>query len=69
MNLIITLRYTILIYEIFRYIKFLYYVPFPNAEFLSVADIKYKADVELTYSPEIIDLVNLLEEYKVLEQG
>jgi predicted transcriptional regulator len=47
--------------------KFLYYLPFPNAERLSVAEIMAKAKVDEEFSLEILDLVDLLEKYGVIQ--
>lgn len=46
---------------------FLYHLPFPKAEFLSLADIMHKAGVEQGLAPEILDIVELLEKYNVIE--
>jgi predicted ArsR family transcriptional regulator len=48
--------------------KFLYYLPFPKAEPLSIADIMQKARIDETLAPEILDLVQLLERYDVIEK-
>jgi predicted transcriptional regulator len=47
--------------------KFLYHLPFPNAEPLTVDEIMHKAGVDEHLAPEIIDLVQLLEKYMVIE--
>ena len=47
--------------------KFLYQLPFPTAEFLTVTEIMQKAGVDKSQSPEILDIVKLLEEYGVIE--
>lgn len=47
--------------------KFLYHLPFPKAEPLTVAGIMQKAGLEESLAPEILDLVQLLEKYKVVE--
>ena len=47
--------------------KFLYHLPFPKAEFLSVADIMHKAGVEDEFAPEIMDIVDILLRYQVIE--
>jgi predicted transcriptional regulator len=47
--------------------KFLYHLPFPNAEFLSVADLMRKANVDESYAPEILDIVDLLVKHEILE--
>jgi predicted transcriptional regulator len=47
--------------------KFLYHLPFPKAEPLAVDVIMRKAGIEAALAPEIIDLVQLLEKYHVIE--
>ena len=47
--------------------KFLYHLPFPKAEPLTVAEIMHKAGVAEELTPEIMDLVDLLEKYYVIE--
>ncbi len=47
--------------------KFLYHLPFPKAEFLSVANIMHKAGVEDAFAPEIMDIVDILLRYQVIE--
>lgn len=47
--------------------KFLYHLPFPKAEALTVTEIMRKARVEQELAPEIFDLVQLLERYNVIE--
>ena len=47
--------------------KFLYHLPFPKAEALTVNEIMRKAGVEPELAPEIIDLIQLLERYMVIE--
>jgi predicted transcriptional regulator len=47
--------------------KFLYHLPFPKAVPLSVADIIQKAGIDETLAPEILDLVQLLEKYDVID--
>jgi len=49
--------------------KFIYNLPFPNAEFLSIAEIMEKADVGADLAPEILDVVELLEKYNVIEEN
>jgi len=46
---------------------FLYHLPFPNAEFLSVADIMHRAGVDEELAPEILDIVDVLTRHKALE--
>ena len=45
---------------------FLFHLPFPNAEFLSIGEIMRKADIDETYIPEILDIVDLLVNYEVI---
>ena len=47
--------------------KFLYHLPFPKATPMSVAGIMQKAGVEEHLAPEILDLVQLMEKYGVIE--
>ncbi len=47
--------------------RFLYHLPFPTAKPLSIAEIMAKAGIEATYAPEVLDIVNVLENYKVVE--
>ena len=46
---------------------FLYHLPFPNADPLPIADIIRKAKVDEELAPEILDIVQLLEKYEVIE--
>ena len=47
--------------------KFLYQLPFPTAEYLTIAEIMQKTGVDKIHSPEILDIVGLLEKYGVIE--
>ena len=47
---------------------FLYNLPFPNAEFLSIAEVMEKANVGTDLAPEILDIVELLTKYGVIEE-
>lgn len=47
--------------------KFLYHLPFPKAQPMSVAEIMQKAGVDESLAPEVLDLVQLLEKYDVIE--
>jgi predicted transcriptional regulator len=47
--------------------RFLYHLPFPKAEPLPVNEIMQKAGIGESLAPEIIDLVQLLEKYSVIE--
>jgi len=47
--------------------KFLYHLPFPKATPLSIAGIMHKASLDESLAPEILDLVQMLEKYGVIE--
>ncbi len=47
--------------------KFLYNLPFPDGEHLTLEEIRVKASVETEQMPEIKDLVEELIQYKVIE--
>ena len=47
--------------------KFLYHLPFPGAEFKSVKEILYIADINESGVYEIIDIIEVLENYKVID--
>lgn len=47
--------------------RFLFHLPFPNARSLSIVAIMERANVEASLSPEILDMVDLLEKYGVIE--
>ncbi len=47
--------------------KFLYHLPFPKAAPLTIAEIMQKAGIDGDSGPEILDLVQLLEKYEVIE--
>lgn len=47
--------------------RFLFHLPFPKAEPLTVQEIMQKAGIDENLAPEIIDLVQLLEKYNVIE--
>jgi len=47
--------------------KFLYNLPFPDGEHLSLEEIRVKAGIEPEHMPEIRDLVEELIQYKVIE--
>lgn len=46
---------------------FLFHLPFPQADYLSIAEIMHKANVEESYTPEILDIVELLIKYEIIE--
>ena len=47
--------------------KFLYHLPFPKTSPLSVAEIMQKADIDESLAAEILDLVQLLDKYNLIE--
>lgn len=47
--------------------KFLFHLPFPTADFLSVIEIMKKAGVDDANTPEIIDIVAVMVEFGVIE--
>ncbi len=47
--------------------RFLFHLPFPNAAALGVGDILRVADIPESANPEVLDLVNLLVKYDVIE--
>jgi hypothetical protein len=47
--------------------KFLFHLPFPTADFLMIKDIMKKAGIEDANTPEIIDIVNVMIEFGVIE--
>jgi ribosomal protein S25 len=47
--------------------RFLFHLPFPNAEPLTVEEIMHKAGIDLSVAPEILDLVQLLQKHNVIE--
>lgn len=47
---------------------FLYHLPFPNTEALTIAEIIRKAGLDEDVAPEILDIVNVLEKNEVIEE-
>ncbi len=47
---------------------FLYNLPFPDGQFKSIIEIMKNSEIESENLPEIIDIVNLLIEYRVIEK-
>lgn len=47
--------------------RFLFHLPFPTAEPVSIGDIAGRAGIEGTNIPEIIDIVNVLIDFGVIE--
>jgi hypothetical protein len=48
--------------------KFLFHLPFPSAEPMNVDDIMIKAEVDESNRSEIHDIINVLEDYGVIEE-
>jgi len=49
--------------------KFLFHLPFPTAEPLSISEIMNKAGIDGANIPEIIDIVQVLTDLKVIESS
>ena len=49
--------------------KFLYHLPFPTADAMTIAKIMEEADIDRSCLSEILDIVDLLREYEVIEVG
>jgi hypothetical protein len=49
--------------------KFLFHLPFPTQSFKNVAQIIKKAEIDEAYVPEILDIVEVLEQYKIIEKA
>ena len=47
--------------------KFLYHLPLPGADAMSITKIMEKSDIDVSCIPEILDIVEVLEEYGVIE--
>ena len=48
--------------------KFLFHLPFPTAEFQSISSIMQKAEVDSSNTSEILDIVDALIEFGVIEK-
>lgn len=49
--------------------KFLYHLPFPTAQPLTINEIIDKAGIEPVHQMEIVDIVEVLEEHGIIERG
>jgi len=49
--------------------KFLYYLPFPTAQPLTIKEIMQQAGIEPEHQMEILDIVEVLDENNVIEHG
>jgi len=47
--------------------RFVYHLPFPNAKFLSISEIMTKAGIEGSLTSEILDIVDMLENFGIIE--
>jgi predicted transcriptional regulator len=47
--------------------RFLFNLPFPDADALSITEIMQKAELDPTLAPEILDLVDVLSQHQVIE--
>lgn len=47
--------------------KFLYHLPFPTADYLSIQQIIKKAGLDKTCTSEILDIIKILKEFNVIE--
>lgn len=49
--------------------RFLFYLPFPTAEPICISDIMRLAGIESTHIPEIVDIVQVLTDFGVIEKS
>lgn len=49
--------------------KFLFHLPFPTQPFKSVTEIIRKAEIEESFIPEILDIIEILDQYKIIEKA
>ncbi len=49
--------------------RFLYHLPFPNAAYLTVKEIMEKAGLDKVFVSEIVDVVDLLKQFQVIESS
>lgn len=47
--------------------KFLYHLPFPNSPYLTIQEVADRAYVDQSFINEIIDIVEVLKEFRVIE--
>jgi len=48
--------------------KFLYHLPFPGAEYQTISQIMDRAGIDGNHISEVLDIVNVLIDFKVIEQ-
>jgi predicted transcriptional regulator len=46
---------------------FVFHLPFPNTDYMSISDIMQKAGIDKNFSPEILDIVEVLEKHNVVD--
>ena len=49
--------------------RFLFHLPFPSANFMSIREIMIKAEVDHSNISEILDIVDALIDFEVIEKG
>ena len=49
--------------------KFLFHLPFPTEPFKRVAEIIAKAKIDESFVPEILDILEVLDQYKIIERA
>jgi hypothetical protein len=47
--------------------KFLYHLPIPTTAFMNVSDILNKAGIDESHQIEVLDIIDVLPEYEVIE--
>jgi predicted transcriptional regulator len=47
--------------------KFLFHLPFPDADALTITEIMQKANIDHTLAPEILDLIDILKQHQVID--
>ena len=47
--------------------QFFYFLPFPGAEYQSISGIMQNAAIEESFTPEILDIVEFMRDYNVIE--
>jgi len=49
--------------------RFLFHLPFPTQPFLTITEIVKKAGIIQSFIPEILDIVEVLEQYQIIERA
>jgi len=47
--------------------QFFYHLPFPAADYLSIGEIMQKAAIDASYTPEILDMIEIMRDFNVIE--